>query len=803
MALGLPIHSGGSRSVHARFSPASPARPSAKFKPIVLQGAALVQKGDLLEATAIFETGLQSASEAGDRAAALRFLNNIATCRYLTFDYQGAMRAYQEGRRAALELDDHEAAALIAANIASLFSTMGDFEQGVRIASEAAALPWIQKTAYLPRVLMIQGDALASLGRFAESRVALERAVAAADALADRQSVALAWDRLADNHLAQGDAQLSETFAQEAFRIRVLDKSKDVQLSYPRLGRAFLAQRRYREALRMFDLAVGTLGNGSIFPWYEIHHNRALVRQALGDWDGAMADLRVALEFARRFRQSVLPVSSLQARSESTLAQVRSEFIRQGYVVYAKHPRESLALELLKAAEESRHASLRARFYTADGWQRRLPPAYWQAVHRLQQVEWQLSGGTPNTAALRNRAAELRGTLLEIEALAGLEMSLVTGPAGERGLFLPPSDRDNTLLSFHLDHEQSYGWEVTAGRVRMFSLPGRERLTAQIAAFHEALAASDDRQKRLGHQLYSGLFGRVSAAALTAGTWTIVPDESLFGLPFAALPVGDGFLVERQLIRLVPSAYSSAQRNTAREDRSGGPFVGVSDPIYNRADRRAHSSFRLAGLAPSSLELPRLAGGREEVERCASRWRQHSGPNSAIVLTGNLASKENLRRTFVLNPAVIHLATHVVPGPVPGSDPFIALRLAAPGSMEILNSVEIAAQRVDVGLVVLSGCHSGAGQTISGAGLMGLTRAWTLAGARAVVASHWPTPDDTGELFDNFYSHYGRFRAQQASRPDTLAAARALQQAQREMIQATGWRSHPRYWAAFFIVSRG
>jgi CHAT domain-containing protein len=35
--------------------------------------------------------------------------------------------------------------------------------------------------------------------------------------------------------------------------------------------------------------------------------------------------------------------------------------------------------------------------------------------------------------------------------------------------------------------------------------------------------------------------------------------------------------------------------------------------------------------------------------------------------------------------------------------------------------------------------------------MLGLTRAWILAGARGVIGSHWATPDGNGALFSVFY----------------------------------------------------
>jgi CHAT domain-containing protein len=75
---------------------------------------------------------------------------------------------------------------------------------------------------------------------------------------------------------------------------------------------------------------------------------------------------------------------------------------------------------------------------------------------------------------------------------------------------------------------------------------------------------------------------------------------------------------------------------------------------------------------------------------------------------------------------------------------------------------------------------------------MGLTRACQAAGAEAVVASHWPTPDDSGALFLSFYRH---LRAAPAAGP-----AVALQNAQIDMLHSASWRSNPLYWSAYFIT---
>ena len=79
--------------------------------------------------------------------------------------------------------------------------------------------------------------------------------------------------------------------------------------------------------------------------------------------------------------------------------------------------------------------------------------------------------------------------------------------------------------------------------------------------------------------------------------------------------------------------------------------------------------------------------------------------------------------------------------------------------------------------------------------LDGLVRAFVGAGARTVIASHWPAPDDynaTERLIGGFF----------ADRTGTESIAVALQRSQRALMDDP-LTSHPFYWAGFAIVGDG
>ena len=95
-------------------------------------------------------------------------------------------------------------------------------------------------------------------------------------------------------------------------------------------------------------------------------------------------------------------------------------------------------------------------------------------------------------------------------------------------------------------------------------------------------------------------------------------------------------------------------------------------------------------------------------------------------------------------------------------------------------------------LVILSACESGAGEVKIGEGVMSLRRAFRIAGAETVLASHWKVSDEaTSRLMTEF------MRRWRAGEP----RAKAWREAQLALLRSEKF-ANPYFWAAFTLTGQ-
>ncbi|ANY21071.1 CHAT domain protein [Tsuneonella dongtanensis] len=157
---------------------------------------------------------------------------------------------------------------------------------------------------------------------------------------------------------------------------------------------------------------------------------------------------------------------------------------------------------------------------------------------------------------------------------------------------------------------------------------------------------------------------------------------------------------------------------------------------------------------------------------------------------------------------IVHFATHgLVSAPRRGcpARPALVTSFGDSGSDGLLSFREIFDLKLDADLVILSACDTAGMATVSASrdagvttggnyALDGLVRAFVGAGARTVLASHWPVPDD--------FDATKRLVSGLLDAGSEVPLAKALATAQESLMDDVD-TSHPFYWAAFVIVGDG
>ena len=698
--------------------------------------------------------------------------------------------------------------AAIGSNLSSLYFEMGEMDAAAESAKRVLELPAGASAKYRPK-LLIQSALIEMEQKNWDRATALTReAIEVSRAQHDTAAEAQAWNELGNALRLWKRLPASEEALLESFRLRKLTHDERLHFSYESLAELRLRQNDPVSALAFLNRAVESaapLGPAAV--WRPLY-GRGRAKLALSRLPDAYSDLAASIRNLKDWRAEVLPADAFRVSTEVEMHEVYSAFIEAAGRLYRQTGQMRYAEDSFAAAEDGRMASLRMLWATSD-LPKQLPQEYWLTLSDLQKAEAaQLSAG-PEDGAVRR----LRVKLAEMEAATGLELpaALVDrDPGGRRLLEITRESLgpDGVFLGFHTSEAESWLWVVTGKGLEFLALPPADDLKKDIGDFVQALRQSSPEARVLGQQLYQRLFGQISPSGLNRPTWVIDPDGPLFELPFGALvegaapePGASHYVIERHAIRIVPGV--SALLRPPRSDWNE-MFVGVGDPIYNRADPRlvrpkpsaVSSTVEAWGAdsAPGVMEFPRLFGSAREVDSCAKIW-QSKGAQS-MVLKGAAANKQELAQALRNRPSVVHVAAHMLFPPQETGGGMIALSLQAGSQVELLSDTETAGMRAKLGLVVLNGCSSGQAAVLPGAGLMGMSRAWLAAGAHAVILTRWPTSDqDSGGVFLSLYRLYFLHRAY-----GPVSFGVLLREAQLEELHAGGARADPARWASYFCV---
>ncbi len=276
---------------------------------------------------------------------------------------------------------------------------------------------------------------------------------------------------------------------------------------------------------------------------------------------------------------------------------------------------------------------------------------------------------------------------------------------------------------------------------------------------------TQDKYLKTGKQLYQWLLKNIEGDLQTANIDTLVflPDPAMRQIPFAALYDGKHFLIERYALATTPS-------------------LRLIDTTKNQ--RKSKNTVLAAGLTVAVQGFPALPEVQQELQNIGKYY-------PVTILQDEQFILDKLQQLLIKKDYdIVHIASH-------GEfDSYYqnSFLLTYDTLFQIdtlamtLQQHKVEFQELD--LLVLSACQTATGDNRSSLGLAGIA---IRSGAKSTLASLWQINDKaTAHLIDYFY--------QQLSKKPQQSKAKALQQAQIQLLTQYPMFKHPADWAAFLLI---
>lgn len=306
---------------------------------------------------------------------------------------------------------------------------------------------------------------------------------------------------------------------------------------------------------------------------------------------------------------------------------------------------------------------------------------------------------------------------------------------------------------------------------------------------------------------------------VTDGIFNSINIESIYN------PNSKKFLIDYLKIQQIQSVRAIIDEKkefkisaTTKVSLFGNPDFDLADtkPNDNELSLERSLDADMLNDIKYGVKISRLDGTQKEIETLNSILKDSNC--SIQMYSSTSATEDNLKN--IQSPDILHIATHgyfLKNGDTSKTkknisqlinenyrnDSYLKSGLLFAGAENTLNGKQtennnngiLTAEEAkslnlrDTELVVLSACETGLGDNMVGEGVIGLQRAFMIAGARSVIMSLWSVSDEkTQQLMTLFYTNWIK---------KNMPKEEALYQAKIEMKKLY---SQPYYWAGFVLL---
>ena len=802
---------------------------------IVRLADVLYMQGDYTQALSFYKKSLERAPKT-EIGAIVAALNGAANSAYYSGDYEEALQNYQRSVNLQKTLPDRLGLATAIRGIGNVHRTRGDYGaalesyfNSLRIFEEIKA-PLGTTLGSIGLVRALQGDYPRALEYYSKAleefknnsnRVEMARVLTLIgnvyygqgqyDAALTSYRQALALREQMDDKSGQGDilSGIGSTLLRQKNYSEALDsfeKALGLFKSIPnqekmaevltRVSQAFLLQNDFAKALSAAESAVtisAQLGNNELL-WY--------ARMLTGK---AQAKLEHGPQAYNAFTGAISTVESL--REEASVAAVGDHSRSLPYLSaidllmdehrpseafhYAERAKTQFLIDLLKDnnAVPQKGLSLDQRRE-----EQRLAGEVASLEIQLERDAEQRSQSEARRSELQDKLRRSRVAYVDFRRKAfianpGLKISRgELAPLKFDDIRLLINDTSTALLEYTITETNTYLFVLTADKTAARTAQGKrqmeinlkvyplevrhDELASRVRQFQQLLASRADNFHELAQELYDLLVKPAEDQIGLKTKLVVVPDGSLWHLPFEALqPSEDHYVVDQAQVSYALSLSSLREMRRLPAARLNSLLVAYGNPELSKNFKTRFE------LAYAGVKLESSAEQEEDIKRIATSY--YAGPQ---------ASEERIK-SDASRARVLHFSGPAILDDMSPMSSFIGLSSETSQQDGFLQIREIMDLQSTAELVVASMAQPSA--VLNGNAAVGFSWAWFVAGSPATLVSRWKVESPT--LLSGFYASM-----KQTSRT-RVSKARALHQSILA-IRRSPDHQHPYYWASLAMI---
>ncbi|BAZ53606.1 TPR repeat-containing protein [Nostoc sp. NIES-4103] len=709
----------------------------------------------LREALETFEKVLLIRREIGDKAGEGTTLNNLGAVYTNQGQYAKAIEYYQQALAIIKQIGDIAVEGTILNNLGAVYTNQGQYAKAIDYYQQALVIrKQIGDTAGVATTLNNLGLVYDNQGQYAKAIEYYQQALAIIKQIGDTAGVGATLNNLGLVYDNQGQYAKAIEYYQQALAIRKqIGDTAGVATTLNNLGGAYHSQEEYAKAIEYYQQALAirkqigdTAGVGITL------NNIGYILLQTGKLQQATETLGAAIKVSESLRVDLKDTDKISLID----TQLSSYKLLQQALIAQKQP--EAALEISERGRARAFVELLASKFKSNTKVNSNPPT----INQLKQIAKEQKATFVEYSIIREefktqKKSEWHESKLYI---------WVIKPTGEVTFHIkditPLWQKENTTLAkLVTTSRQSVG---VRGR-GIFDIKFNPDIQQQqLKKLHELLI------QPIADQLPLDPNQRV----------IFIPQDSLFLVPFAALQDQNGkYLIEKHTILTAPAiqVLDLTRKQQRQFPQSPDEMLIVGNPTMPKLPITVDSQTRT---------LKPLPGAEREAKAIAQLFQTQA------IIGKNATERAIIQK--LPQAKLIHLATHGLLDDflglgVPGA---IALAPDSPPSNDdngdgLLTAGEILDLQLSADLVVLSACDTGGG-SISGDGVIGLSRSLISAGAESVLVSLWSVDDQsTAFLMTEFYQNLQK-------KLDKATALRMAMLATKQKYQS------PLHWAAFTLI---